>query len=175
MNSWNLTVQKQIGVPWLVTASYIGSETAHLWLTNALNPSVLTSACPVGIAAPYPAACTNTINQRRVLNLTNPTQGGFYGSVDGVNDGGTQSYNALLTSIQRRLAKGVSFNANYTWSHCLTTDRYGHGGGTMNVANTYLDPASINYDKGPCSWDRRHIFNLSGVAQVPRFKNTALR
>jgi hypothetical protein len=73
------------------------------------------------------------------------------------------------------LAKGVSFNANYTWSHCITTDRYGHGGGTMNVANTFLNPNNIEYDKGPCGWDRRHIFNLSGVAQVPRFKNTAAR
>jgi hypothetical protein len=45
----------------------------------------------------------------------------------------------------------------------------------MNVANTYLNPANINYDKGPCSWDRRHIFNLSGVAQVPRFNNAPLR
>ncbi len=175
VNSWNLTMQKQIGVPWLVTVSYIGSETAHLWLTNGLNTSVLTSACPLGALAPYPAACTNTVNQRRPLNLANSAQGGFYGNVDGVDDGGTQSYNALLTSVQRRLTRGVSFNANYTWSHCLTTDRYGHGGGTMNVANTFLDGASINYDKGPCSWDRRHIFNLSGVAQVPRFSNNALR
>ena len=175
VNSWNLTMQKQIGVPWLLTVSYIGSETAHLWLTNALNPSVLTSACPAGARPPYPAACTSTTNQRRLLNILNPAQGRFYGNVDGVNDGGTQSYNALMTSIQRRLAKGVTFNANYTWSHCLTTDRYGHGGGTMNVANTYLDPTNINYDKGPCSWDRRHIFNLSGVAQMPRFANNTLR
>jgi len=177
VNSWNLTIQKQIGVPWLVTASYIGSQTAHLWLTNALNPSVLTSACPIGVAVPSTASapCTNSINARRLLNLLNPAQGKFYGSVDGVNDGGTASYNALLVSVQRRLAKGVSFNANYTWSHCLTTDRFGHGGGTMNVNNTYLDPASINYDKGPCSWDRRHIFNLSGVAQTPRFKNNGMR
>jgi hypothetical protein len=174
VNSWNVTLQKQIGVPWLFTASYIGSETAHLWLTQALNASVLTSACPVG-AATVPAACSTTVNQRRQLNLANPAQGGFYGAVDGVNDGGTQSYNALLFSIQRRLSHGVSFNANYTWSHCLTTDRFGHGGGTMNVNNTFLNTANINYDKGACGSDRRQIFNLSGVAQVPRFSNTALR
>ncbi len=175
VNSWNMTLQKQIGTPWLLTASYIGSETEHLWLTNGLNPSVLTSACPVGTLAPFPAACTTTTNQRRVLNLQNPAVGKYYGFVDGVNDGGTQSYEGLMFSVQRRLTKGTSFNANYTWSHCLTTDRYGHGGGTMNVANTYLDPASINYDKGPCAWDRRHIFNLSGVAQMPRFANKSLR
>jgi len=45
----------------------------------------------------------------------------------------------------------------------------------MNVNNTYLDPASIDYDKGACGWDRRHIFNLSGVAMTPRFKNNGLR
>jgi hypothetical protein len=180
VNSWNLTVQKQIGVPWLLTASYIGSETAHLWLTSALNPALLTSVCPLGLpaattGAAFPAACTSSTSSRRLLNQTNAAQGKFYGNVDGVNDGGTQSYNALSMSVQRRLTRGVSFNANYTWSHCITTDRFGHGGGTMNVANTFLNPNNINYDKGPCSWDRRHIFNLSGVAQVPRFANKGLR
>ena len=105
----------------------------------------------------------------------NAAVGQYYGFVDAYDSGGTQSYHGMLLSVQRRLAKGVSFNANYTWSHCLTTDHYGHGGGTMNVANTYLNPANINYDKGPCDWDRRHIFNLSGVAQMPRFNNKALR
>jgi hypothetical protein len=175
VNSWNLTVQRQLGAPWLLTVSYIGSQTAHLWLTNALNPSLLTSACPPTTKLPYPTSCTGSVNARRLLNQIDPSQGKYYGFVDGVNDGATQSYNGLLVSIQRRLAKGVSFNANYTWSHCLTTDRYGHSGGTMNVANSYLDPNNINYDKGPCSWDRRHIFNLSGVARMPRFQNTALR
>ena len=48
-------------------------------------------------------------------------------------------------------------------SHCTTPDRYGHGGGTVNVANTIQDPNNINYDKGDCTWDRRHIFNSTVV------------
>jgi len=179
VNSWNLTVQKQLGVPWVVTASYIGSETEHLLLTNALNPSQYTAACPVGLlpsaAGTFPAACTGTVNQRRLLNVLRPSDGQFYGFVDAYNSGGTQSYQGMLLSIQRRLAKGVSLNANYTWSHCLTTDRFGHGGGTANVANTFLNLNDINYDKGACDWDRRHIFNLSGVAQMPKFANKSLR
>jgi len=174
VNSWNFTIQRQIGTPWVATASYIGSETAHLLLTNALNSSQYTAACPVGLN-PIPATCTQTVNQRRLLNLLRPADGQFYGFVDAYNSGGTQSYHGMLLSIQRRLAKGVSLNANYTWSHCLTTDRYGHGGGTANVANTFLNPNNIKYDKGPCDWDRRHIFNLSGVAQMPRFANKPLR
>ena len=176
VNSWNLTVQKQIGTSWVFSGSYIGSETEHLLLTNALNSSQYTAACPVGLN-PIPASCTQSVNARRLLNLLRPStsEGGLYGNVDAYDSGGTQSYHGMLLSAQRRLAKGVTFNANYTWSHCLTTDRYGHGGGTANVANTFLNPNNIKYDKGPCDWDRRHIFNLSGVAQMPRFENTALR
>ena len=100
VNSWNLTVQKQIGAPWLVTVSYIGSETAHLWLTNGTEPVGIDlrlpgrRRCRSAMRRP-PQPCTTTINQRRLLNQINPTVGGFYGFVDGVNDGGTQSYNAL--------------------------------------------------------------------------------
>ena len=174
VNSWNLTIQKQISTAWVISGSYIGSQTEHLLLTNALNSSQYTAACPVGLN-PIPATCTQTVNQRRLLDLLRPSDGQYYGFVDAFDSGGTQSYHGLLLSAQRRLARGVSFNANYTWSHCLTTDRYGHGGGPGNVANSFLNPNSITYDKGPCDWDRRHIFNFSGVAQMPRFENTALR
>jgi hypothetical protein len=143
-------------------------------LTNALNSSQPNAACPVGLN-PVPASCTQSVNSRRLLNVLRPSDGQFYGFVDAYDSGGTQSYHGMLLSIQRRLSKGVSFNANYTWSHCLTTDRFGHGGGTANVANTFLNLNDINYDKGPCDWDRRHIFNLSGVAQMPRFANKSLR
>jgi hypothetical protein len=120
VNSWNFTIQKQIGTPWVVTASYIGSQTEHLMLTNALNPSQYTTACPVGLqpsaAGTFPAACTGTVNQRRLLNVLRPSDGGLYGFVHAYDSGGTQSYQGMLLSVQRRLAKGVSLNANYTWA-----------------------------------------------------------
>jgi hypothetical protein len=39
VHNWNLSIQQQITRDWLVSASYIGNESAHLWTTRALNPA----------------------------------------------------------------------------------------------------------------------------------------
>ena len=31
--SWNLALQRQLGTSWLVSATYLGTETAHLWVS----------------------------------------------------------------------------------------------------------------------------------------------
>jgi hypothetical protein len=38
---WNLSLQKQIGMDWLVSATYLGNETTHLWNMQHINPAVL--------------------------------------------------------------------------------------------------------------------------------------
>ena len=177
VHSWNLTVQRQIGTPWLVTASYLGSETSHLVVTIPENPAVFLGTGPCvlqGASIPVCSTLAN-LNQRRQANLIRPSDGQLLGFVDGYDDGATEHYHAMTLSLQRRFARNVSASANYTWSHCITPDRYGHGGGTANVANTILDPGNMNYDKGDCTFDRRHIFNLTAVAIVPRFANGMLR
>jgi len=41
--------------------------------------------------------------------------------------------------------------------------------------NTYTDPNNRQADRGNCPSDRRHIFNLTTVAETPQFSNPALR
>ena len=36
--NWNLGIQKQLGKDWLVSATYMGLETEHLWVTYQINP-----------------------------------------------------------------------------------------------------------------------------------------
>ncbi len=38
-NTWNLSVQRQVGA-WLISGSYLGNHTAHLWSGRELNPQV---------------------------------------------------------------------------------------------------------------------------------------
>ncbi len=157
LEQWNVSVQRQLGNDWLVSASYIGNRTVHLWTSDQLNPAIY---------IPGNSTIGNTA-ARRLLTLEDPTQGPFYsGGIYQLDDGGVGSYNGLLASLQRRMAHGVTLLANYTWSHCLSVPVDSVLGTTAN----YMNPADRQQDYGNCApSDRRHILNLSAVGQTPRF------
>ena len=71
VQSWNVTVEQQIGSNWGVAASYLGSYTDRLWNEVALNPGVFLGLGPCtlqGVA--YPVCTTNTnLNARRAFSL----------------------------------------------------------------------------------------------------------
>jgi hypothetical protein len=171
LHSWNLSVQHQFGANWLASISYIGNQTEHLWVSTQLNqPQIIPGTlgtCPPGVTT----GCNSTgnYNQRRLLTLLNPSVGQFYGYVDAFDPGGTQSYNGLVISGQRRFAKGLTINANYTWSHCIGD--YSQEFTTPNVGSGYQDPNNRRYDRGNCVFDRRGNFNLSAAYQVPALGN----
>ena len=179
MHSWNFSIQRQIAADWLVSASYVGNETEHLWTSTQLNqPQIVpqTTGTPIGVCPPGVfTGCNSTANynQRRTLSLINPAAGSYYGFVDIFDPGGTQSYNGLVLSVQHRFAKGLTINANYTWSHCIGD--YSQEFSTPNVGSGYQDPNNRRYDRGNCALDRRGNFNFSGAYLVPRFENRMTR
>jgi len=160
LQQWNLSVQKQIGTNWLFSASYLGNSTIHLWAEAPLNAAVN-----------VPGATIGNQNQRRVLFLANPTQGQFFGTVHQLDDGSTASYNAMLLSVQHRLASHFSVLGNYTLSHCIsgpfTSELDGSG---------YGNPANRNFDRGNCvGIDHRHLANFSALQEAPRFSDKWIR
>ena len=38
VQNWNLTVEKQFGADWLLSLSYLGSKTTHVWVAYEANP-----------------------------------------------------------------------------------------------------------------------------------------
>jgi hypothetical protein len=176
--SWNLSVQHQVATDWLISATYMGSETAHIWGSQQLNPAAIVP-CPGGAAF---TTCKSTANtqQRRLAFLANPDQGKYLGYVDQFNSGGTGSYHAMLLSAQKRLSHGVSVNANYTLSHCISDVNAGSLVGGVGAG--WLDLNNRHFDRSNCqtptldaasalSLDRRHLANVSGVFEIPHFKN----
>jgi hypothetical protein len=178
VNQWNLSVQRQIGTDWLVTANYIGTHTVHVPTGNELNPALFLGLGPCSInGVNYPTcSTTGNTNQRRVLGLQNPAQGQYYGTIAAMDDGGTASYNALFLSAQKRLSRGTTVLANYTLAHCISgvfnSIVGGQGGGGVDAG---WNPAGRNKERGNCATDQRQVVNLSLVAQTPRFSGRALR
>jgi hypothetical protein len=175
-SSWNLSVQRQIGTNWLASASYMGSQRIHLWTNKPINPAVYFPGgpCTLNGVTYNPCSATSNTNQRRRLSLERPQDGQLIGVLDEFESGGTQSYNGMLLSLQRRAISGVVVSGNYTLSHCIGdfADENGMG---PNAGQTYQNPNNRNADRGNCAGDRRHIFNMTAVGETPRFANNTLR
>jgi hypothetical protein len=179
ISQWNLSVQRQVGSSWLISASYLGTESAHLWALQQLNPSLYISgncsAGQLGLKAPGPCSTTANTNQRRLLALANSQYGKYYGTVNRIDSGATGSYDGLIISIQRRAAKGVTLTGNYTFSHCISDNVLLNTANSGNADGGYLNPQNRRFDRGNCQADTRQLVNVSAVAETPRFSNNTWR
>ena len=182
VNQWNLSIQRQLGNEWLVSANYLGSSTIHFVSGAQTNPAIFLGLGPctlqrvnsVGQVVPmsYPV-CSTTANQnfRRPLYMQNPLQGQYYASVGRVDDGGTQTYEGLNLSAQKRFSHGLNLLANYTYSHCIG-DQW-----AQNPTNAGVSiPGNRRQWRGNCvGIDLRQLFQLSVVATTPKFSSRAVR
>jgi hypothetical protein len=171
VQNWNLSVQRQVGSDLVVTMSYIGTQTTHLWIQKAVNQAVYISGgqCTLNGVSYNPCSSTANTDVRRVLSLADPQQN-LIGALNVNEDAGTQQYNAMLLSVQRRAAKGINISGNYTWSHCMgdAFSANGPGAGGYEIRN------NRRFDRGNCAADRRQILNLTAVADSPQFSNKTL-
>ena len=167
--SWNVALQRQLGRDWIASATYVGSRVMHLYVNVPINSAQIVP-CPGG-AALTTCNTTGNIQARRTLSLLNSTEGALVGNLDIWDASGTSRYNGLLVSVQKKLSRSVSASANWTWSHCISLFQ----GYDSKSDQTTTVPNNPLFDRGNCDTDRRHITNITGVAQTPRFNNNLLR
>jgi hypothetical protein len=175
--SWNLAVQQQVTQALFASVSYVGNQAYHLLSSTELNPAVLIPGLPAAPnsdprCATLQANCASNSNQRRVLSLENRTKSQFIGLVTPYDDGATQNYHGFLFNTTWRPTSTVNVNANYTWSHCIGD--YVHGNNVPNPGQSNFHYFDRSLDRGNCDGDRRHIFNLTSVAQTPDFGNSVM-
>jgi len=158
-----------------VAASYLGSTTTHIWIQEQANPGKIISPLPPGGATTCGALpvtqCSGQDNTqfRRQLYLARPNDPIRQGVVALLDDVATMSYNGLILSAEKRLSKGTSIQTNYTWSHCLA-DAIDVVADGPDAGESNVIPGNRRFDRGQCPGDRRHIFNLTGIAQMPSFQ-----
>jgi hypothetical protein len=159
VQSWNVSLERQIGSDWGVSAAYLGSYSDRLWGLLALNPGVYLGLGPCTLqGVVYPVCSTNAnLNQRRVLSLSgeNPASALLISFLDSHAPVGTQDYRGLKLSVQRRSAAGLSVNANYTLSRCRGLEMPPNAQSGIGFTN----PADPDADRGHCDADRTHLAN----------------
>ncbi len=169
--TWNFSVEKQLGASWEVTASYLGNHVLHIPSGNELNPATYIpgtwsgpgSCGSLTVSPGAGKACSSTANTnaRRATALANSTTGSYYSEVSQMYDGSSSIYDGMLLTVQHRFAQHFTLLTNYTWSHCITggTDVGDLGG------NTFQNPANPGADRSNCGEDIRNNFVTSLVAR----------
>ena len=160
MQQWDLSVQRQMGSNWLISAAYLGNKATHLRSSTEQNPGVY-----------GPGSTLGNTNQRRVLALLNPAAGAYFSNITLMDDGLNTNYNALRLSVQHRFSRHFTLLSVYTYSHCLQD---AEPIANRVTGNQYQNPYNRNADRGPCDYDLRHNFVNSVVYESPKFTNMAV-
>jgi outer membrane receptor protein involved in Fe transport len=174
VQSWNVTLEQQLGDEWQVAASYLGSYIDRIWGRGQINTGQFLGLGPCTLQGVFYPTCSTRANvqARRELTLENPREGRFFSELYTFTDIGTQDYRGLKLSFRRRAVNGIALSGNYTVSRCMTDSPYG---GRFVSDFEYSDPDNPSFDRGNCPFNRSHIAALTAGYLTPTFDNAALR
>jgi len=102
------------------------------------------------------------VNNRRIALGQQPLSNQQIQTLWARGDGGKSLYNGWFVSARRRSASGLTMSASYTLSSAM--DEGGRRQNSTGAQSSGFDP---HVDWGPADFDRRHVFNLTGVYDLP--------
>ena len=143
---WNGSIEQQIGFSSVFRLSYTGSHTTQLIQSPDLNQ---VQPNTVGYAAL--TATPALIAQ----NLKYPN----FNAVLTRSNGPSAKYEALTAEVERRYAKGLTMDLNYTWAKD-TSNALGSVPNTLTAENgaTILNAYNLHADYGPVIYVARNRF-----------------
>jgi hypothetical protein len=77
------------------------------------------------------------------------------------------NYNAMNARLTRRFARGFQFDAVYRWAKSI--DTLSNEGPGAETNQTF--PQDLRQERGPSDFDVRHNLNISGLWDLPIFRN----
>lgn len=138
IESWNVSVQQELGAGLVGQISYVANHGVRLMGTRDLNAGQTIGA---GVAGqPFYQSFGRTASTFLAAPLFAST------------------YEALQATLQKNLAHGVQLSANYTWSKAIGTN---NGGGFVPA------PQYFYLNRAILSFNRAQVFNLTAVFESP--------
>ncbi len=136
---WNLTVEREVITDTVFSTAYVASKNTKVQSAMFLN-------------LPRPLF-GNTREDPRFTNIN------YIGPFSSGN------YHALQTAFRRRLRRGITVDANYTWSHTIDdfTAFFGLNGGSAPSQ----DQQNRRNERGEGEFDVRHSFKSSFYYELP--------
>lgn len=176
-DDYNLTVERQISGSWSARVAYVGSVSRHQFVNLEINPEVNNGAGGTDLRRPYNTApivapCTTTTGCAT-----------SYSQIVLASMSGSADYNSLQATVEKKMSKGLSMLANYTFSRSLDDMPFALRVGNtedLNAGESYvlpLYPAGAStwnptdykaLDRGLSDIDHTHVFSFSYVYNLPK-------
>ncbi|MGE0101922.1 MAG: carboxypeptidase regulatory-like domain-containing protein [Blastocatellales bacterium] len=102
------------------------------------------------------------VDRRRMLNGLAPFNNYMAQTLFLRSSVGKSNYNAGFVTLEKRLSRGLLFTANYTFSKAM--DQFG---AIQNAASVMPNNFDLDAEYGPSPFDIRHLFNATGVYDLP--------
>jgi hypothetical protein len=141
--------------------AYVGARAIHMNVNVQENPAIYT-----------PGSSLSTDARRAYQGFT---------SMPLASSAGNSWYNALQTSLEKRLSHGFTLLVNYTWSRSLDNIPLGEDAVTPAVGTVFTMPPTMqNYqmlDRGPSDFNHTSVLSSSYVWHLPELmrSNAVLR
>jgi hypothetical protein len=145
---WNLTVERELTSNTSVRVSYVGMSSYRLNVTENLNQTVPGTT-------PYNFANAPFQNWSVIFNTANL---------------GGQNYQGVVLEATHRLARGLSYQANYAWTHNIS-DAQGDAPTAFQGETRYgladLNRFNIPANRGNVVGTRRQRLLVTGTYELP--------
>ncbi|HET7102759.1 MAG TPA: TonB-dependent receptor [Terracidiphilus sp.] len=143
---YNLALERGLTSDIVATVSYVGNVSRHMQVFPDPNN-------PLALQNP-----SNSAQNSRPLP--------HFGGSSYTAYAGASNYNALQTKLEKRLSKGYSLLATYTWSHARDDAPTPLGStGDSGFRQTNLIPINMDYSNSP--FDTRHRLTLNVYYDLP--------
>jgi outer membrane receptor protein involved in Fe transport len=138
LQSWNFTIEREVGFSSALKISYVGSKGTHLGMQDNINQPYNRSAQNTAGILPYPG----------------------WGTINYFNFQDDSTYEGATLTWQRRFVHGFFFVSNYTYSKSIDASSLFNAmslGGITGLQNSMC----LSCDRGRSDWDVGHMFTNS--------------
>ena len=149
VTEWNFGIQHAFTGSMSLEVSYVGNHATHLWGLIDENAAI-------------PGSNATAAEQlRRPYSSAYP----YLSAINYISDNLESNYNGLQATLTKRVSRGLSFMAGYTYSHALDDSSSDMG------QSVSMDNAKPGLDYGNSTYDIRNRFTFTTSYILPQKKS----
>ena len=165
----SIDIHRELSTDLIFKVGYVRTRGTGLFQVINENPRL---PCPFGTG---PGTCNTTGIDRNTgaplpssLPIVNPRVDPTRGMITLRTNSASSTYNALQTSLEKRLSRGFAFGLHYTWSSFIDTvsEIFAPSVAESSISQ---DPFNRNSDRARSAYDRPHRLSGNIVFELPFF------